>query len=533
MKSKWLSSVLVRQTRTTASPQFQVEHRQTPWRVLLLGTIFSSLLPGMVGAATMRLNWKDNSSNEAGFKIERLDGSSYVQIASVAANMLSYSDSNLADGKAYCYRVRSYNTVGASATTNASCTTTPMAIVTPPPPPPPPPPSTTPIEPTPINPTPTPIPVQPAGNLWSDYLVSMKIRSSDNDALGILFRYQDEENYYRFSWDAQNKSRRLEKRVGGVLHKLAQDTALYAANQKYALQISASGSDLKVVVDGKTIFSLKDTSLTKGTIGLYSFYNAGSYFDDVRVEDLLTGSTLLADDFNDGNRVGWTILDEGDDAGPSAWKVVNGSLAQTSNIGSTEDNGRLGTHALYTRGNWADYRMTLKLRSSDDDLLGVMFRVQDSNNYYRLTWQRATPGRQLWKRQNGVFKLLAADAVPYIQNQTYNVEVIAQGTSLKVNINGKAVFSLTDSSFPVGTIALYSAFNQGSYFDDVLVEELTAKTVLLWDDFTDGNLAGWKVFDESGTKLGPSNWSIVNGALAQRTNIGSETSGKPGTFMLY
>ena len=357
----------------------------------------------------------------------------------------------------------------------------------------------------------------------------MKIRSTDNDALGVLFRYQDEDNYYRFTWDAAGKSRRLEKRVDGVFRVLARDTAVYVTNRIYALQISASGSDLKVAVDGQTIFSLKDTSFTKGTIGLYSKHNAGSYFDDVRVQDLFTGNTLLADDFNDGNHIGWTILDEADDYGPSAWKVVSGVLAQTSNIGS----GNVGTHALYTRGSWADYRMTLKLRSSDDDHLGVMFRVQDSNNYYRLSWDKGTPGRRLWKRQNGVFTLLASDAVPYIQNQTYNVEVVAQGTSLKVNINGQAVFSLTDSSFRVGAVALYSSSNQGSYFDDVLVEELTTKTVLLWDDFNDGSLAGWKVFDEVGATAGPSIWSIVNGALVQSTNIGSNATGNPGTYLLY
>ena len=197
---------------------------------------------------------------------------------------------------------------------------------------------------------------------------------------------------------------------------------------------------------------------------------------------------MLADDFSDGNYVGWTIINDGVDEGPSVWSVVNGALAQTGNLGSTGgDNGRLGTYALYTRGNWTDYRFTLKLRSGDNDFLGVMFRVQDSNNYYRLAWERGTPGRRLWKRENGVFKLLAEDAVGYNLNQTYTVEVIAQGNALKVNIDGKAVFSLTDQSFPVGAVALYSSYNQGSSFDDVLVEDLSTKTVLLWDDFNDGN----------------------------------------------
>jgi hypothetical protein len=362
----------------------------------------------------------------------------------------------------------------------------------------------------------------------------MKIRSADNDAIGALFRYQDEDNYYRFTWFAEAKYRRLEKRVNGVFQVLAQDSAVYTAGRTYAVQITARGSSLKVSVDGATIFSVSDTSISQGTIALYSYYNAGSYFDDVRVQDLVTGNTLLAEDFNDGNYRGWTIIDRGNDAGPSVWAVINGTLAQTSNIGFTGgDNGRIGTHALYTRGSWTDYRVTLKMRSSDDDRLGVLFRFQDNGSYYRFSWNRATPGRRLSKHEKGVFKILAEDAVPYVINQTYGIEIIAQGNTLKVNIDGKAVFSVTDASFMGGAIALYSSHNQGSVFDDVLVEDLTTKTVLLWDDFNTGDLPGWKVFDDPGTTLGPSDWSVVGGAMVQRSNIGSDTVGHPGTFLLY
>jgi hypothetical protein len=501
------------------------------WRSLPLCGILLSL-PGIAAAAALQLNWQDQSTNESGFKIERLNGSTYVPIATVAANVKTYTDGNVTAGVNYCYRVRAFNSSGESASTGAVCTTSPAAPA-PTMPPAPTPTPTTPPSPTPT-PAPTPTPVLPsASKSWSDYAVSMKIRSDDNDGIGVLFRYQDENNYYRFYWSAQGKVRRLEKRVNGAFHLLASDSVAYALGRNYTLQISLSGPAIQVVIDGRTIYSVKDSSLSHGSIALYSFYNRGSHFDNVRVQDLTTGATLLADDFNDGEHTGWTMIDEGNDAGPSRWTVLNGALAQMSDIGSNVQNGRLGTIALYTGGSWTDYRMTVKLRSSDNDFIGVMFRVQDNNNYYRLSWEKGTPGRRLYKREKGVFKLLAEDSVGYNINQTYAVEIIAQGTTLKINIDGKPLFSISDAAFKSGTIGLYSAFNQNSYFEDVLVEDLVSNTVLLSDNFNDGNLTGWKPIDEAGTSAGPSVWSVANGVLMQTSNIGSDAPGRPGTFLLY
>jgi hypothetical protein len=162
-----------------------------------------------------------------------------------------------------------------------------------------------------------------------------------------MFRYQDNQNFYRFAWSREGKFRRiLEKYVSGTSKVLAQDAVAYTTGQIYALQIIAQGSLLKVLIDGKTIFSVTDTSFSEGTIGLYSFYNAGSSFDDVLVEELPTQAVLLREDFSDGKLTGWTIIDEGNQDGPSQWSAATGSLIQTSNIGSQEP-GYLGSYALY------------------------------------------------------------------------------------------------------------------------------------------------------------------------------------------
>jgi hypothetical protein len=61
------------------------------------------------------LSWNDNSENEDGFRVERkVKGGSYSRIATVAANVSSYSDNGLSFGITYYYRVRAYNAQGGS-----------------------------------------------------------------------------------------------------------------------------------------------------------------------------------------------------------------------------------------------------------------------------------------------------------------------------------------------------------------------------------------------------------------------------------
>ena len=74
-------------------------------------------------AAQLALTWQDNSSDEVGFAIERKTGTSgvYSQIASVAANMTSYVDTNVNIGVTYCYRVQAVNSAGASDFSNEAC----------------------------------------------------------------------------------------------------------------------------------------------------------------------------------------------------------------------------------------------------------------------------------------------------------------------------------------------------------------------------------------------------------------------------
>src|SRR2546428_8167829 len=104
----------------------------------LRASLVLGLLVAVVGsplrsdAAQLSLSWTDMSSNEDGFSLERKTGTggTYAQIATVGANVTSYTDTdpNLTGGTTYCYQVQAFNTAGGSPYSNEACGTTPQDL---------------------------------------------------------------------------------------------------------------------------------------------------------------------------------------------------------------------------------------------------------------------------------------------------------------------------------------------------------------------------------------------------------------------
>ena len=63
----------------------------------------------------IKLEWKDNSTNETGYKIERkTDITNFKEIGSITSDITTYTDNSVLINTNYTYRVYSYNKVGKS-----------------------------------------------------------------------------------------------------------------------------------------------------------------------------------------------------------------------------------------------------------------------------------------------------------------------------------------------------------------------------------------------------------------------------------
>lgn len=85
----------------------------------------TGLKANTVTSNSVTMSWTDNSDNESGFKVERLDNSgALLQVINLNANTTSYVDKNLSENSSYQYRVQAYNSDGSSGYSNTILITT-------------------------------------------------------------------------------------------------------------------------------------------------------------------------------------------------------------------------------------------------------------------------------------------------------------------------------------------------------------------------------------------------------------------------
>jgi hypothetical protein len=377
---------------------------------------------------------------------------------------------------------------------------------------------------------------------WTDYRLRVRLRSDDTNAVGVVFRYVDANNYYRLSLDAQLKQRRLVRCVDGVIRRpLWREPNGFPIGETMELTIEAVGSRLVGYLGSTKLFDVTDASHPAGRIGVYTWNNPGAQFERVEVcRPPLAAYALLRDGFLAGSQTGWTVVDEGSTGGPSSFSISDGSLRQESAIHtgpidrSTLD--KLGTYALAGDPTWGDVIFTARLGSPTGSTIGIMFGYEDADNYYRFSMDRLLGYRRLVHKQEGVFYLLWEDSVLYDIARTYELTILAEGTTVRGFIDGVPAFAVQSSPCK-GRIGLYAWRNSDARFSHVIVwpARVAFRGWGMDERFLSFPPPPWAVVDD-GTQGGPSNWVLTDGLLQfggiQDGSTLATPADKPGTHVV-
>ena len=329
----------------------------------------------------------------------------------------------------------------------------------------------------------------------ASYTLETQAYSNDDDIMGLVWNYLDNENYFRVGIRQQaagtfggTQGLAVQKVVDGVLTQISPmgngpgapspiSQSMINNRTRFTLSVvvdstTAPHPTYRVLFDGVEIVSGQEPDLVSDRkIGLQSWAQTedsnnplarwwGAEFETVRVTD--STGTLFNQSFAYGNYAwrnvvmtngsGRKVLTAGvnrelygsfgvDVDDPWILQDTNGFLFGSSATGPNVldlNSDFIGPGVVIDEpgsGSWANYELKTRIGSTDNDGLGVLVRVQDDNNFYRISFAaeglgtdplqpRAPRGLSVQKVREGVWSEL------FRENQS-NVQ-----------------FVYTDNSFP-------------------------------------------------------------------------------------
>lgn len=173
---------------------------------------------------------------------------------------------------------------------------------------------------------------------------------------------------------------------------------------------------------------------------------------------------LFSEDFSSNSFEGWEIIDESNDM-KSNWYCEKGFLIQDTDTGNKKK--LLGSMAIYDKSIFTNYVLRANLVYTDDDYIGVIFRYEDSQNYYRFILSSEDQILRVDKKSEGI-------TIPIQDIRNYewplakfSITIYVKPDSINIYLNEqKCFYFLNEGNLP-GKVGFVSISNLGSFFDDI------------------------------------------------------------------
>ena len=106
---------------------------------------------------------------------------------------------------------------------------------------------------------------------YEDGVIDCEMMTTDNDGMGIAFRFQDPEHHYLLHMNQERGFRSLARRNGDTYTVLAKDEVRFASRQWIRVRVELSGPRITVSIDGEEVFRVRDKAFSAGGIALHSW----------------------------------------------------------------------------------------------------------------------------------------------------------------------------------------------------------------------------------------------------------------------
>ncbi|MFA4028692.1 MAG: hypothetical protein GDYSWBUE_000733 [Candidatus Fervidibacterota bacterium] len=285
---------------------------------------------------------------------------------------------------------------------------------------------------------------------WSDYSIQASVRCMDASSIGLIACWTDPQNYYLFRWtgsDGKSVGRRqLLKRHMGKLTTLFDAQGGFIPGQWYEVRIEASLNSIRVYIDGHKVCEVRDGSLYRGMVGLYTTSAVGAYFDDVQVRD----ASEFAIDFQDGSFDGIVRCLKG------TWSFVSvKGIGRVCRVETASDAKALIGDSVSNCS--VDAYISLDGGVAGGASVGLCLNYNDEQTHHlaRVVFGDKTLV-ELVSRHSGEEKPLASVPVKLDVTKPFRLSASSDDGLITVSVNGEQLIQAFDPSITSGMIGLYA-----------------------------------------------------------------------------
>lgn len=119
------------------------------------------------------------------------------------------------------------------------------------------------------------------GKEFADGELSFDVYATDDDGIGVAFRWSSPSKYYLWYMDAQRRYRTLARKDSIEYRALEANRRGFDMRRWYAVKIVMVGPRIAVYVDGELEFDTVDSTHEKGTVAMFCWGNSGALFREV------------------------------------------------------------------------------------------------------------------------------------------------------------------------------------------------------------------------------------------------------------
>ena len=276
---------------------------------------------------------------------------------------------------------------------------------------------------------------------WDDYEFGATFKSPTSAATGLLFAYQDGENFLQARWSggAHPDGGQIELaqvRQGQRSMLLKRDFG-YRPNQWYRLKVVQDGDRVDLYVDRAHVGRATATGIVGGKVGLFTESDQPVLFDDVRVSSVQDFEA----DFSELDAGRWLQLGgEWEGRGPKCRaSAPEGSLAVVGDA------------------KWYGYEVAADVLPGRKSVAGLVLFFQDAANYVLFVLDRPSASAQIIRVRDQKPKVLAEVPLPPRRGRRKVVRLVARASAnlVTASVDGVGGLQADVGESAEGRVGLY------------------------------------------------------------------------------